>query len=140
MRLQVSVLLHVLICVLVLDVLCLSVPPQALALIAPALTPSERSVSASEDLKTIQAVLENKIVQQRLKDYGLTPEEINVRLAGLSDEDLHGLASNIDGVMMGGHIGVGFLLAFVIVLLVIVVLYLAGYRINVTKSGAPVVS
>jgi hypothetical protein len=140
MRIRPSLFLHALIWVLVLDVLCLSFPPQAVALIAPALTPSERSLSAREDLSKLQAVLENKIVQQRLKDYGLTPEEINARLAGLSDEDLHGLATNIDGLMMGGHVGVGFLLAFVIVLLVIVVIYLAGYRISVTKSGAPVIA
>lgn len=136
MRTRISLFLHALIWVLVLDVLCISFPPQAIALLAPALTPSERSLSAREDLGKLQAVLESKIVQQRLKDYGLTPEEIRARLAGLSDDDLHGLATNVDGLMVGGDAAVGFLLAIVIVLLILIVLYLAGYRFGVTKPAS----
>lgn len=127
-------LLHVLIGVLVLDLLCLGgLPSDAFALVAPALTPAhETSAARSDDLSKVQVVLENKIVQQRLKDYGFTPEEIRVRLAELSDEDMHQLATNIDGLMVGGHFVVGFLVAFVVVLLVIALIYISGHKINVT--------
>jgi hypothetical protein len=110
-------------------------PSDALAALAPAFSPESGS-ARSVELEKIQTVLEGKVVRQRLADFGLTPEEINARLNDLPDGRLHELATNIDGLLPGGNVGVGFLLALVIVLLVIVVIYLAGHRISITKEHA----
>lgn len=132
---RVSYFVPLLVWLLVLDTFILgALPFDAIAMLAPAVV--DDSSPRVADLNKVQAVLEAKLVRQRLADFGLTPEEANARLAGISDADLHQLAMNLDGLLPGADAGVGFLLALVIVLLVIVVMYLAGYRINVTKERA----
>src|SRR5919109_3255172 len=124
---------QLLIWILVLDTFVLGLVPQdAAALVAP-LTAGDESVRVA-DLKKVQAVVGSKLVQQRLADFGLTAEEVNARVADLSDADLHQLAMNLDGLMPGGSFGLGFLVAMVIVLLVIVVIYLAGYRLDIRRE------
>ena len=86
-----------------------------------------------QDLETVQAALEIKMVQQRLADLGLSQDEIRARLNGLSDADLHTLASNLDGLIHGGSTALGLLLGLVIVFLILVILYVSGYRIAVTR-------
>ncbi len=39
---------------------------------------------------------------QRLSDVGLTPPEVQERLASLTDEQLHQVAQNLDGMQPGG--------------------------------------
>jgi hypothetical protein len=77
-----------------------------------------------QDLEKIQAILEKKVVSQKLKEFGLTPEEVTSRLSQLSDQELHRIASRIDELQAGGD-GVGLIIGLlIIVLLVILVLYL----------------
>jgi hypothetical protein len=54
------------------------------------------------DLQQIQTQLESKLVAQRLSDVGLTPPEVQERLASLTDEQLHQVAQNLDGLQSGG--------------------------------------
>ena len=54
------------------------------------------------DLQQIQMKLESKLVAQRLSDVGLTPPEVQERLASLTDEQLHQVAQNLDGLQSGG--------------------------------------
>jgi len=85
------------------------------------------------DIAKIQKVLETKELQQRLLDYGLTPEETAARIDKLSDEQLHRLASNMDAVQAGGD-GLGFLLGLAIIaLLVVLIIYLLEGRIEIKK-------
>ena len=81
------------------------------------------------DIASIKSALEQKVVAQRLADYGLTPEEVGAKLGSLNDEQLHQLASLSDDVG-GGVIGVviGVLL---IILLVVVILKISDRRIVV---------
>ena len=84
-------------------------------------------------VETIQTFLERKVVRQRLADLGFSPEEIQARLPGMTDEQVHAVASRIEGLQAGGD-GLGIAIAIlVIVLLVIVLLKITDTRIIVTK-------
>ena len=107
-------------------------------MLAPAVPTGTESVSDPNrvmDLQTVQKILENKIVRQRLEDFGLTSEEINARLTRLSDDQLHQLATQIDAITPGGD-GLGIIVALlVIAILVVLLIYLLGHRISITKQG-----
>src|SRR5881296_3199782 len=53
------------------------------------------------DLVIVQRALENRIVAQKLRDYGLSPAEARLKVASLSDQDLHTLASASRGLPSG---------------------------------------
>ncbi len=114
-------------------------PPETVAMLAPALpTAAESSFDSHRmaDLQKIQAVLESKIVRQRLADFGLTPEEINIRLAGLSDDQLHQLATNVEAIIPAGD-GLGIVIALlVIAILAVILIYLLNHRIIVSKADS----
>jgi len=83
------------------------------------------------DLVIVQRMLENRVVAQKLRDYGVSPDEAKLRVASLSDEDLHTLASASKGLPSGGD-ALGTLIALlVIVVLVIVILKLMNKEIIV---------
>jgi hypothetical protein len=75
------------------------------------------------DLEKIQAVLENKIVRQRLEQLGFTSEEVNARVSQLSVAEIHTLAQNLDQLKVGAFhgwvfwIGVAAIVAVVLVLI-----------------------
>jgi len=77
-------------------------PPETVAMLVPALPAAAESSSDSHrmaDLQKIQTVLESKVVRQRLEDFGLSQEEINARLAALSDDQLHQFATDVDAII-----------------------------------------
>lgn len=77
------------------------------------------------DLAVVQRALENRLVAQKLRDYGVNPDQVQARLASLSDQDLHTLASASKGLPSGGDDAVGLLIGLlVIAILVIVILKL----------------
>jgi hypothetical protein len=101
-------------------------PGRAEAMFVPA-APSEDAVrtfktagNRAADMARIQAVLESKVVRQKLMDLGLSPEEAMVRINRLSDEQVHQFASRIDSLQAGG----GVIELTIIVLLVIVIILL----------------
>jgi len=61
-------------------------------------------VDRAEDLQKIQSALELKMVSERLKQLGFTTEEIKAKLVHLSDEQLHKIAGQIDGLRVGGEL------------------------------------
>ena len=83
------------------------------------------------DLAAVQRALENRLVVQKLRDYGVTAEQAQLRVASLSDADLHTLASASKGLPSGGD-GLGTIIALlVIALLVIVILKIMNKQIIV---------
>lgn len=89
----------------------------------------------SADFEKIQAVLEKKIIGQRLKDLGLDPGEISAKLGGLTDGQLHKIASQIDNLYAGGTGGLSLIISLLlIVLLVVVILQITGHKVIVTKN------
>jgi hypothetical protein len=109
-----------------------AVPTPAAAAPAPthlALAAADRAVS----LTAIQTFLERKVVRQRLADLDLTPEEIQARLPQMTDEQVHAVASRIEGLQAGGD-GLGIVIGILlIVLIVIVILKLTDTKVIVTK-------
>jgi len=79
----------------------------------------------SEDLANVQSFLENKIVLQKLVDYGVSPEEAKVKLEAMSAQDLHRLASLTDRAAVGTDSGLGLLIGIaVLIILILVILQL----------------
>lgn len=84
------------------------------------------------DLDKVRAALENKVVAQRLVDYGVSPDDAKAKLSTMSDSDLHRLASVSDRMAAGADAGeaIGFLiLVAVLVILVIVILKLMNKEV-----------
>ena len=84
----------------------------------------------AEELTRIQRTLETEIVKGKLGAYGLTSEEINRKLEGLSDEQIHLLAQASDDVLAGGD-GEGVIIVLLILLIVLVAIYVTGHRVVV---------
>ncbi len=84
-----------------------------------------------KDLETVRQFIEQKAVKSRLEALGYSSEQIQSRLSGLSDQQVHQLASNIDSLATGGN-GIGAVIGLlVIILLVIVILKLLDKQIIV---------
>jgi hypothetical protein len=119
----------------ILVVLCLSaldIGPAAAAL-APSRVSGTTSIASARDADMLMAqrALENKIVAQKLRDYGVAPAEAQARLANMSDTDLHTLASASKGLPSGGD-GTGAIIGvLIVVILVIVVIKLTHHDVIV---------
>jgi len=91
-----------------------------------------------QDLERIRALLERKIVQQRLRDYGVSPREAMEKIRQLDDPQLHRLAVKVDGVAEGGTmVGAGsdLILALGLIFAVIaVVAYLVYLGVKVAVN------
>jgi len=76
----------------------------------------------SEDLAKVQSFLENKIVVQKLVDYGVSPEEAKAKVDAMSAQDLHRLASLADRAAAGTDSGIGLLIGIAILIILIIVI------------------
>jgi hypothetical protein len=86
----------------------------------------------SENLAKVQSFLENKIVVQKLVDYGVSPEEAKAKVEAMSAQDLHRLASLTDRAAAGTDDGLGLLIGLaVLVILIIVILKLMNKEVVV---------
>lgn len=87
--------------------------------------------SRDADLIVVQRALENRVVAQKLKDYGVASNDVQLRLANMSDQDVHTLATASKGLPTGGD-GAGFIISLlVIVILVLVILKLMNKQVVV---------
>ena len=89
---------------------------------------STQSLREMEIIK-IQRALENQLVREKLKAYGLTPEEVNQKLSQMSDQQIHMLAQASDRVLAGGDILGTIIAVLIIVLLIVLILKLLGKEI-----------
>jgi|SRR5208337_4629927 len=91
----------------------------------------QEPIGRAADLVKVQTALESKIIRQRLKDYGLSPDDAMARLNMLSDEQIHQLAAHTDSLQAGGD-AVGIFVGLMIVaLLVVLLIYLVQGRIAI---------
>ncbi|WP_457636063.1 PA2779 family protein [Persephonella sp.] len=81
------------------------------------------------EINKIQRALENQLVREKLKAYGLTPEEVNQKLSQMSDQQIHMLAQASDRVLAGGDILGTIIAVLIIVLLIVLILKLLGKEI-----------
>ncbi|OGR89043.1 MAG: hypothetical protein A2992_04415 [Elusimicrobia bacterium RIFCSPLOWO2_01_FULL_59_12] len=103
---------------MVATTLAMTLPPQAWAMLAPAEivnTDHEMSAARAADLKTVQTVLESKMIRQRLLEFKLTPEQINQRLSQLSDAQVHQMAKQIRTIHPGGDAGLGIIVGLLVI-------------------------
>ena len=82
-----------------------------------AAAPSDRAAG----LARVQTALESKVVQQKLMDYGLTPEETMARVNKLSDEQINQFATNTDALQAGGDGSISLVALLLIIILVILI-------------------
>jgi hypothetical protein len=109
-------------------VLITFVPVSLISISANAAVTESQMISPGENASTIREInelkvrraLENKIVAEKLMGHGLTKEEVSEKIDGMSDEQVHQIASLSDRIPAGGDGG----LAIVVTLLVIVALVL----------------
>ena len=115
---------------LVMAMFILSIVPKAEAGFAPseiiALTQTDRA----GDLERIQQVLENKAVSQRLAQLGLSRDEIQNRMAQLSDHQIHQIALQLDDLKVGKSDAIGLIVALlVIAILIVILINLTGHKV-----------
>src|SRR5512145_455871 len=75
-----------------------------------------------EDLSRVQAFLENKVVVQKLIDYGVSPEEARAKVEAMSSRELHRLASLTDRAAAGADDALGILIGIAILVILIIVI------------------
>ena len=106
----------------------------AAASLVPSRTSGQTTVSSARDadLLVVERALEHKLVAQKLRDYGVQPGQVKSRLASMSDQDLHTLASASKGLPSGSDGALGALIAvLIVILLVIVILKLMNKQVTV---------
>ncbi len=101
-------------------------PAQAMFIPAAPQSPAERDPGRSTDLGVIQRALESRTLEQRLKDYGVSPGKAMEKINSLSDEQVHQLAANISALQAGGRGGgeidaTTLLLILLVVLLIVII-------------------
>jgi len=119
----------------ILVVLCLGtidIAPAAAGL-APSQPSGVTTIASTRDADMLMAqrALENKVVAQKLRDYGVAPADAQARLASMSDQDLHTLASASKGLPTGGDATGAIIGVLIVVILVIVVLRLMHHDVIV---------
>lgn len=84
-----------------------------------------------EEVRKVQRALENELVVAKLKAYGLSVEEINLKMQEMTDDQIALLAQASDDVLAGGD-GIGVVIGIlVIVLLVILILKVSNKTVVV---------
>ena len=84
----------------------------------------EDAGSRVEDMAKVQSFLENKVVVQKLVDYGVSPAEATAKVKAMSALDLHRLASLTDRVAAGADSsGIGILIGVAILIILIIVIF-----------------
>jgi hypothetical protein len=78
--------------------------------------------SRVEDMAKVQSFLENKVVVQKLVDYGVSPAEAKAKVEAMSAQDLHRLAALTDRAAAGTDSALGFLIALAILIILILVI------------------
>ena len=88
--------------------------------------------SRVEDMAKVQSFLENKVVVQKLVDYGVSPAEAMAKVKDMSSQDVHRLASLTDRAAAGTDSAIGILIGLaILVILIIVILKLMNKEVIV---------
>jgi len=105
----------------------------AVAGLAPSRGSGATAISSTRDADMLvaQRMLEHKLVAQKLMDYGVVPADAQMRLASMSDADLHTLATASKGLPSGGDSTGALIGVLVVIILVIVVLRLMNREVIV---------
>lgn len=120
---------------LIVAMFIIGITPRVYAGFSPSEVISMLSFDRSSDLEKIRKALEMKMVRERLKELGFTPEEVEKRLGQLSDHQIHQLALNIDQLQVGGSSGWAVLIVILLIAIVVgVIIYVSGHRVVIEKE------
>jgi hypothetical protein len=127
--------MKVITCYLVVAMFVIGITPRVYAGFSPSEAISLLTFDRSSDLEKIRKVLEMKMVRERLKEFGFTPNEIEQKLTQLGDQQIHQLAVQLDELKVGGD-GWAWVLVIVILIAIgiIVYFYLTGHRVVIEKE------
>ncbi len=81
-----------------------------------------RKPARAADMGKVQSFLEQKIVLQKLSDYGVSPDEAMAKIRTMSDRDLHRFASLTDRVPEGADSALGFVIGVAILIILVIVI------------------
>ncbi|NWF76674.1 MAG: PA2779 family protein [Nitrospirae bacterium] len=119
---------------LVIIMFLIGIAPKVDAGLAPSELLSLSQYDRVADLEKIQKAIEIKAVSERLKQFGLTQDEIHKRLSQLSDQQIHQIALQLDSLNIGKDNALGVIIALLIIaILVVILLKLTGHRVIITK-------
>ena len=114
---------------LVVAMFIIGITPRCFAGFSPseviALSQGERS----QDLQKVQEFLEIKMVGERLKELGFTPEEVQLKVSSLSDPQIHQLALHLEEMKVAGDGGEVVLILLLIAILIVLIIYVSGHKI-----------
>ena len=89
-------------------------------------------VARNVDITKVQSFLEQKIVLQKLSDYGISADEAMAKVRAMSNQDVHRLAALTDRAAEGTDSGLGILIGLaVLALLVVLILKLMNKEVIV---------
>lgn len=101
-------------------------------------SPSEGMVQSqmdrAGDLEKIRKILEVKMIRERLGALGFSQEEIQTKLTQLGDEQVHQLALKLDEMNVGGDGAGAVIIILFLLTLVVLIIYLLGYRVDLKKG------
>jgi hypothetical protein len=118
---------------LVIAMFIIAVAPKAEAGFAPSEIIALGQTDRTADLDKIQNVLEAKAVSERFAQLGLTRDEIQQKIAQLSDQQIHQIALQLDDLKVGKGDVLGVVVALLIIaILVVILLNLTGHKVVIT--------
>jgi len=122
-------------CYLVVAMFVLGITPRLYAGFSPSEAVSILTFDRSSDLEKIRKVLEMKMVRERLKNFGFTPNEIEKKLSQLEDQQIHQLALSLDDLKVGSDGWAWVVVILVLIAIgVIVYFYITGHRVVIEKE------
>jgi len=115
---------------LVVAMFVIGITPRVYAGFSPSEVVGVSPIDRGSDLGKIQNTIETKMIGERLKQIGLTPDEIQKKLSQLGDQQIHQLALQLDELKVGGDAG-WTILGIIIVLaaIAVLVIYLSGHEV-----------
>jgi hypothetical protein len=87
-------------------------------------------IDRASDLGKIQNAIETKMIGERFRQIGLTPDEIQKKLSQLTDQQIHQLAQQLDELRVAGDSGwVAFGVVIGLAAIAVLIIYLSGHEI-----------
>ena len=115
---------------LVVAMFVIGITPRVYADFSPSEIVGVPQIDRGSDLGKIQNAIETKMIGERLKQIGLTPGEIQKKLAQLSDQQIHQLAQQLDELKVGGDAGwTVLIIILVLAAIAVAVIYMTGHEI-----------
>ena len=107
---------------LIIAVSIIAGPAEAMFVPAAPQNPATPASERAADLAKIQRALESKTIEQRLMDYGLSPEEALMKVNSLSDDQIHLFAAKIDALQAGGMSSDKIIIILLIVVIIVILI------------------